>query len=50
MHYSELPMRGTALELGCGHGLPGIVALSKGCSQVVFTDYNDDVSVLWMIS
>src|SRR5439155_483028 len=29
----------TALELGCGLGLPGIVALSMGLS-VTFTDYD----------
>ncbi len=37
---------GSVLELGCGHGLPGIVAMSRGCSQAVFTDYNEDVSFI----
>lgn len=31
-----------ALELGCGHGLPGIVALLAGAS-VHFQDYNKEV-------
>jgi hypothetical protein len=34
---------GCALELGCGHGFPGIIALLKGCYPVVFTDYNSNV-------
>jgi hypothetical protein len=31
-----------ALELGCGHGLPGIVALLAGAT-VDFQDYNEEV-------
>ena len=34
-----LPESGTALELGCGLGLAGIVALSRGL-DVVFSDYD----------
>lgn len=30
-----------ALELGCGHGWPGIALLSKGC-EVVFSDFNEE--------
>ena len=29
------------LELGCGHGLPGLICLTKGC-QVHFQDYSAD--------
>ncbi|KAG6614274.1 Histidine protein methyltransferase 1 [Phytophthora cinnamomi] len=31
------------LELGCGHGLPGIHALQRGARRVVFSDYNKEV-------
>eukprot|EP01101_Sappina_pedata_P008298 TRINITY_DN4562_c0_g1_i1.p1 TRINITY_DN4562_c0_g1~~TRINITY_DN4562_c0_g1_i1.p1 ORF type:complete len:317 (+),score=79.71 TRINITY_DN4562_c0_g1_i1:3-953(+) len=32
------------LELGCGHGLPGIYALVHGkAKQVIFQDYNEEV-------
>lgn len=31
------------IELGCGHGIPGIVALRQGSKNVVFTDYNPQV-------
>jgi predicted nicotinamide N-methyase len=31
------------LELGCGHGLPGIACALLGAKQVVFQDYNPDV-------
>ncbi|ETV86183.1 hypothetical protein, variant [Aphanomyces astaci] len=31
------------LELGCGHGLPGLHALQQGAAQVVFSDYNHEV-------
>lgn len=30
------------IELGCGHGIPGIVALSKG-ARVTFSDFNAEV-------
>ena len=36
---------GSVLELGCGHGLPAIAALLKGCRPVVLSDFNDDVSL-----
>ena len=35
--------RGSVLELGCGHGLPGVAAMLKGCRPVVFSDFNDNV-------
>jgi SAM-dependent methyltransferase len=31
------------LELGCGHGVPGIVAALKGAAQVTLCDYNPEV-------
>ncbi|CCI40587.1 unnamed protein product [Albugo candida] len=31
------------MELGCGHGLPGIYALKNGAERVTFTDYNREV-------
>eukprot|EP00118_Oscarella_pearsei_P012501 m.92598 g.92598 ORF g.92598 m.92598 type:complete len:290 (+) comp36746_c0_seq3:34-903(+) len=31
------------LELGCGSGLPGIYALTRGASEVHFQDYNPEV-------
>ena len=31
------------LELGCGHGLPGIVCVKLGAGHVTFADYNPDV-------
>ncbi|CAM9221117.1 unnamed protein product [Discosporangium mesarthrocarpum] len=41
----ETPENGmTVLELGCGHGLPGIMALQNGC-RVCFSDYNREVLV-----
>lgn len=41
---SALPVvGGRVLELGCGHGLPGIWALQAGAHSVVFTDFNRDV-------
>ncbi|KAL7684179.1 putative calcium binding protein [Plasmopara halstedii] len=33
----------SVLELGCGHGLPGIHALQRGAQRVVFSDYNKEV-------
>ncbi|CAM9145356.1 unnamed protein product [Choristocarpus tenellus] len=32
------------LELGCGHGFPGIIAMRHGC-HVCFSDYNREVLV-----
>lgn len=31
------------LELGCGHGLPGVVAALRGAHSVTWQDYNGDV-------
>lgn len=31
------------LELGCGHGFPGIACLSKGFCNVLFSDLNEEV-------
>lgn len=31
------------LELGCGHGLPGIYALQQGAASVTFSDLNEEV-------
>ena len=31
------------IELGCGHGLPGIAAAYRGAASVVFADYNPEV-------
>ncbi|XP_078599976.1 histidine protein methyltransferase 1 homolog [Branchiostoma floridae x Branchiostoma japonicum] len=31
------------LELGCGAGLPGILALTKGAGKIHFQDYNEEV-------
>ena len=37
-------MRGArVLELGCGHGLPGVVAALRGAHSVTWQDYNGDV-------
>ncbi|KAF4322043.1 hypothetical protein BBO99_00001921 [Phytophthora kernoviae] len=36
-------MPAAVLELGCGHGLPGIHALQRGAERVVFMDYNKEV-------
>ncbi len=33
-----------AMELGCGHGFPGIAALIKRFPVVIFTDFNENVS------
>jgi len=37
------------LELGCGAGLPGILALLRGASHVTFQDYNPGVIHLFTI-
>ncbi|KAG0623057.1 hypothetical protein M758_3G145900 [Ceratodon purpureus] len=40
----QLSFRGKrVLELGCGHGLPGIFACLKGASSVHFQDFNAEV-------
>ncbi|KAG6548631.1 hypothetical protein Mapa_009785 [Marchantia paleacea] len=40
----QLSFRGKrVLELGCGHGLPGILACLKGASTVHFQDFNAEV-------
>jgi predicted nicotinamide N-methyase len=31
------------LELGCGHGLPGVFAALAGASEVGFADFNAEV-------
>ena len=38
-----------AIELGCGHGFPGVAALKLGCPRVVFSDLNAEVinAVTW---
>ncbi|CAI5729566.1 unnamed protein product [Hyaloperonospora brassicae] len=36
-------MPASVLELGCGHGLPGIYALQQGAGLVTFSDYNKEV-------
>jgi hypothetical protein len=43
------PASSKVLELGCGHGFPGISALKLGYQQVVFSDLNGDVidSATW---
>lgn len=33
----------SVLELGCGYGIPGCLALKLGYRKVVFTDFNEDV-------
>lgn len=33
----------SVIELGCGHGLPGITTLAKGASHVFFLDFNEEV-------
>ena len=34
---------GPAIDVGCGHGLPGISALNQGFMPVVFIDFNEEV-------
>ena len=31
------------MEIGCGQGLPGVMALKAGAKHVIFQDYNDEV-------
>ena len=33
----------TVLEIGCGHGLVGILSLLRGAQSVTFADFNKDV-------
>ncbi|EQC39760.1 hypothetical protein SDRG_03186 [Saprolegnia diclina VS20] len=45
-HQADFPIGACGLrvmELGCGHGLPGIFALQQGASHVLFSDYNSEV-------
>ncbi|KAI3946940.1 hypothetical protein MKW98_003503 [Papaver atlanticum] len=44
IHGGKLSLNGKrALELGCGHGLPGIFTWLKGASEVHFQDFNAEV-------
>jgi hypothetical protein len=36
--------KGIALEIGCGHGLPGICLLKRGFETVIFSDFNEEVT------
>eukprot|EP00898_Chlorokybus_atmophyticus_P003845 jgi/Chlat1/4461/Chrsp29S04417 len=41
---ADEPSRGQrVIELGCGHGLPGIAAMRLGAGEVHFQDYNEGV-------
>ena len=31
------------LELGCGQGLPGVMAMKVGASHTIFQDFNEEV-------
>ena len=44
-HHDSLPTPANCkvLELGCGHGFPGIVSLSLGYNDVTFLDLNEEV-------
>ncbi|XP_078681673.1 histidine protein methyltransferase 1 homolog [Branchiostoma floridae x Branchiostoma belcheri] len=45
-YLSEIALSWTGLkvlEVGCGAGLPGILALTKGAEKVHFLDYNEEV-------
>ena len=33
----------TVIELGCGQGLPGVMALKYGAEHVCFQDFNQEV-------
>lgn len=37
------PSTSSVIELGCGHGVPGMVALKLGYRSVVFSDLNEQV-------
>jgi methylase of polypeptide subunit release factors len=43
------PATGRVIELGCGHGFPGIAALQLGYQHVFFSDLNSEVidGVTW---
>ncbi|XP_055632331.1 histidine protein methyltransferase 1 homolog [Toxorhynchites rutilus septentrionalis] len=41
--YKKLFDKSTVLDLGCGSGILGIVAIKLGASKVAFQDYNKDV-------
>ncbi|CAI0397646.1 unnamed protein product [Linum tenue] len=44
IHKGELSLKGKkVLELGCGHGLPGIFACLEGATAVHFQDFNAEV-------
>jgi SAM-dependent methyltransferase len=43
LRQGQAAMPASVLELGCGHGLPGIHALQRGAKRVVFSDYNKEV-------
>jgi predicted nicotinamide N-methyase len=49
MSLSESLENRTVLELGCGHGLPGLACLLQGAQQVIFSDLNYQVleDVTW---
>ena len=41
--YNEEWKNKNILDLGCGHGLPGIYLLLKGIKEIVFQDFNKEV-------
>lgn len=48
-HQLPSPATGRVIELGCGHGFPGIAALQLGYQHVMFSDLNSEVidGVTW---